>query len=52
MPVASAVGSGGSVFLPYDHEVIESAPEVQPGNQLDEGALTAAAEHYKLKRPR
>ena len=47
-PVKNAVGGDGTVFLPYEHEVIESAPEVQPGSTADEATLAAAAAHYKV----
>lgn len=46
-PVASAVGSNGTVFLPYTQEVLESAPEIEPGEEAPEEALAAAAEHYR-----
>lgn len=48
-PVANAVGSNGSVFLPYTQDVVESAPEVEPGESAPDEALAAAAEHYKLR---
>lgn len=49
-PVRGAIGSGGSVFLPFTHEVIESAPEIQPGETASAEILDAAAEHYGLDR--
>ena len=47
-PVKNAVGGDGTVFLPYTAEMIESAPEVQPGRTAEEEILAAAAEHYKI----
>lgn len=49
-PVRDAVGTQGSVFLPYTADVIESAPGVQPGRMAEEETLATAAEHYGLKR--
>ena len=47
-PVKNAVGGDGTVFLPYTAEVIETAPEVQPGTTAEEEILAAAADHYKV----
>ncbi len=47
-PVRDAVGSGGSVFLPYTAEVIETAPEVVPGEEASEAVLKAATDHYGI----
>lgn len=47
-PVANAVGSGGMVWLAYTQDVIESAPQVQPGSRPSDEALAAAAKHYKI----
>ncbi len=49
VPVRDAVGSEGSVFLPYTHEQLVSAPEVKSGTVLADRTLKAAAEHYDLE---
>lgn len=45
-PLEEAIGGGDRVFLPYTHEVIETAPEVDPGAEANEIVLTAARAHY------
>ncbi len=44
-PLAEAVGGGDQVFLPYDRETIESAPEVDPGEAANGAVLAAARGH-------
>ena len=45
-PLDEAIGGGDQVFLPYTHEVIETAPEVDPGVPASEVVIAAAREHY------
>ncbi|MCO5326327.1 MAG: hypothetical protein M9964_04620 [Solirubrobacterales bacterium] len=45
-PIAEAIGGGDRVFLPYTAEVIETAPEVDPGAEANELVVAAAREHY------
>jgi hypothetical protein len=45
-PLDEAIAGGDQVFLPYSHEVIESAPEVDPGAEASELVLVAARDHY------
>ncbi len=45
-PLDEAIGGGDQVFLPYSHDVIESAPQVDPGAAADETVLAAARGHY------
>jgi hypothetical protein len=47
-PIADAIGGGDQVFLPYDKEKIESAPEVDPGLSASEAVIAVAREHYGL----
>lgn len=45
-PLDEAIGGGDQVFLPYSHEVIESAPEVDPGAPASDVVLSVARDHY------
>jgi len=45
-PIGQAIGGNGQVFLPFDRDVIESAPEVDPGAAASELVIAAAREHY------
>lgn len=45
-PLDEAIGGGDQVFLPYAREVIEAAPEVDPGAEANELVVSAAREHY------
>lgn len=45
-PLEDAIAGGDQVFLPYDHETIGSAPEVDPGQPANEIVLAAARQHY------
>jgi len=45
-PLDEAIGGGDQVFLPYARDVIESAPEVDPGAEANEMVVAAAREHY------
>jgi len=49
-PLGDAIAGGDQVFLPYDHETIESAPEVDPGTPANEMILARAHEHYENAR--
>ncbi len=49
-PLQDAITGGDQVFLPYDHETIESAPEVDPGEHASDAVPSAAREHYGLLR--
>ena len=49
-PLADAIAGGDQVFLPYDHETIGSAPEVDPGTAPSELILAAARDHYDEAR--
>lgn len=49
-PLGDAIGGGDQVFLPYDHETIETAPEVDPGTPASDAVLAAAREHYERSR--
>jgi hypothetical protein len=47
-PVRNAVGSAGTVFLPYAHELIEHAPHAEPREPLSPEVVEAAILHYAL----
>lgn len=47
-PVGQAIGGNGQVFLPFDKELVESAPEVDSGAPASEFVVAAAREHYGL----
>lgn len=46
VPAADAIAGGASVFLPYEHDVIVSAPQVRSFDEVEQGAIEAAREHY------
>jgi len=47
-PLAEAIGGNDQVFLPFDKETIESAPEVEHGAPASEQVIAAARIHYGL----
>lgn len=49
-PLAEAIGGGDRVFLPYPHEVLGSAPEIDPGSDADERVIATALEHYQTHK--
>lgn len=49
-PLEQAIGGGDRVFLPYSHEVLGSAPEIDPGSVADELVVAAALEHYRAHK--
>ena len=46
VPALDAAAGAGAVFLPYEHDVIESAPQVSSGVEPNQQTLQRAAEHY------
>ena len=51
-PTAEAIGGGDAVFLPYPHDLIESAPRLADGaTDAPEYVLQRAREHYASRRP-
>jgi hypothetical protein len=47
-PIGQAIGGNSQVFLPFRKDVIESAPEVDPGAPASALVVAAAREHYGL----
>ncbi len=45
-PAHEAIGGGASVFLPYEADVISSAPRLGPEPNPDASTSRAAREHY------
>lgn len=45
-PTAEAIAGGSRVFLPYEHGVIASAPQIESFEEVDPAALDRARRHY------
>jgi hypothetical protein len=45
-PVADAIAGGSLVFLPYEHDVIVSAPQISNFDEVDPASLEEARRHY------
>jgi PRC-barrel domain len=50
VPVRTAVGAVGRVWVPYPRETLRGAPRVEPGEPLDLERETALAEHFATDR--
>lgn len=46
VPTANAIAGGSTVFLPYEHDTIVSAPQVESFDEVDPSAIEAARRHY------
>ncbi len=49
-PLEQAIGGGDRVFLPYRHDVLGGAPEVDPGGEADPSVIATALEHYRAHK--
>lgn len=47
-PTAEAIAGGEAVFLPYPHELIHSAPEVESEAAIDSALLERARRHFGI----
>lgn len=49
IPVADAVSGGGHVWIPYERDVVKSAPDTTPGATLTRRRELALCDHYGLQ---
>jgi hypothetical protein len=47
-PTHDAIAGGAQVFLPYEHDLIISAPEVTSFEEVEPAAIDEARRHYAL----
>lgn len=52
IPFEDATAGAGHVWVPYERDVVRSAPEVQPGAPLTQDLETALRAHYAASAPR
>ncbi|MBA2506046.1 MAG: PRC-barrel domain-containing protein [Thermoleophilaceae bacterium] len=48
IPVTDAVQGGGHVWVPYERDVVKSAPEITAATPLSRRRELALCEHYRL----
>jgi len=49
IPFDDATAGSGHVWVPYEREVVRSAPDVKPGAQLTEREEAGFREHYQVQ---